>query len=659
VHSGPAAAPDRASAAWGAAAAAAACSGGGAPLLRTTHRLYLSEQTEQAKLDPPKLIAVDCEVARPCVASAGSLSAWNEYGRAACVRVVKTLVHPGEVNKIRELPSHPHVVVTHTDSPELYVWNMETQPDVRPRAPAPQGAGPGGSNGGGPTGGGLTASGAGVAWPTAPSVADAVLRGHKQDAQFPLATSAAGASGGGPSLVASGGQDRLVLLWSLADIASSALAGGGGAGGGSAGGAGGGAGGGGGVGGAPSTRGGGAGRGPTPIEARVRLEGHGDTVEDVVFRPGSSDVLASVGDDKRALFWDCRAGRSPVCCVSDAHGPSADVHCVDWSGLRDHLVATGAADGSVRVWDVRALSSALSGPAAAGAGARGGAGGGAGGLAAASGAAAPACVRTWKGAHTSAVMRIEWHPHAPGVFASGGEDHTVLIWRWDGAGGGGGGAEGEAAAAAAEAEGGGGAGGGRGGRAAAPAGTGGGAAPKELLFRHVGHRQGRVIDFQWCPNDEWLLASVSDDTSADTPAAAAAATAAAAAAATATAAAAAAAAAATGATPEPGAAVDAPAVPAAAAVLPRGGGTLQVWRVNDLLYRPDDEVVAELERHREWMVGGSRPPTSLSAAPVAAGGPGSGAAAAAAGAGAGADGAATAAAAPAAAAAAPAGTPVA
>eukprot|EP00878_Enallax_costatus_P047663 GHUV01058684.1.p1 GENE.GHUV01058684.1~~GHUV01058684.1.p1 ORF type:complete len:188 (-),score=33.53 GHUV01058684.1:108-671(-) len=29
-----------------------------------------------------------------------------------------------------------------------------------------------------------------------------------------------------------------------------------------------------------------------------------------------------------------------------------------------------------------------------------------------------------------------------------------------------------------------------------------------------------------------------------------------------------------------------------------GGGTLQVWRISDLLYRPEDEVVAELEAHR-------------------------------------------------------------
>lgn len=29
-----------------------------------------------------------------------------------------------------------------------------------------------------------------------------------------------------------------------------------------------------------------------------------------------------------------------------------------------------------------------------------------------------------------------------------------------------------------------------------------------------------------------------------------------------------------------------------------GGGTLQLWRISDLLYRPEEEVVKELEEHR-------------------------------------------------------------
>lgn len=38
-----------------------------------------------------------------------------------------------QVNKIREVPGHADVVVTHSDCKELYVWHTERQPS-RPQA---------------------------------------------------------------------------------------------------------------------------------------------------------------------------------------------------------------------------------------------------------------------------------------------------------------------------------------------------------------------------------------------------------------------------------------------------------------------------------------------------------------------------------------------
>lgn len=34
-----------------------------------------------------------------------------------------------QVNKIREVPMYPGVVVTHTDAPELFVWSIDQQPN--------------------------------------------------------------------------------------------------------------------------------------------------------------------------------------------------------------------------------------------------------------------------------------------------------------------------------------------------------------------------------------------------------------------------------------------------------------------------------------------------------------------------------------------------
>ena len=38
-----------------------------------------------------------------------------------------SLLHILQVNKIRECPQEPSVLVTHTDAPELYVWSTERQ----------------------------------------------------------------------------------------------------------------------------------------------------------------------------------------------------------------------------------------------------------------------------------------------------------------------------------------------------------------------------------------------------------------------------------------------------------------------------------------------------------------------------------------------------
>ena len=54
----------------------------------------------------------------------------------------------------------------------------------------------------------------------------------------------------------------------------------------------------------------------------------------------------------------------------------------------------------------------------------------------------------------------------------------------------------------------------------------------------------QVVDFQWNPHDPWTLMSVSDESQME------------------------------------------------------GGGTLQLWRISDLIHRPEEEVLAEMEANR-------------------------------------------------------------
>ena len=208
--------------------------------------------------------------------------------------------------------------------------------------------------------------------------------------------------------------------------------------------------------------------------------------------------------------------------MSDAH--SGDLNCVDWSPLDKNYVLTGSQDTTLVLHDMRVM-----------------------------GSKSQASILKRLHGHAAPVMGVQWCPHRANFFASSGEDNTVLLWDtnrssvWDGRGsvqlnpppspvaGAGAGAGAGAKAGDAAAGGGSGAGAASGGasakdraskrrKGAVPA-----AAlddpdpdapspyavpPPQVVFRHAGHRA-FVVDFQWChdPADPWLLASVSDDSS--------------------------------------------------------------------------------------------------------------------------------------------------
>ena len=80
--------------------------------------------------EPNKLVVVTADIALPRVASAEAISTWSEQSPSPWVSApVKTLVHPGEVNKMLDLPHHPSMLVTHSDSPHVFVWDLDVQPD--------------------------------------------------------------------------------------------------------------------------------------------------------------------------------------------------------------------------------------------------------------------------------------------------------------------------------------------------------------------------------------------------------------------------------------------------------------------------------------------------------------------------------------------------
>ncbi|KAK8602322.1 hypothetical protein V6N13_058036 [Hibiscus sabdariffa] len=262
---------------------------------KNRQRLYLSEQTDGSV--PNTLVIANCEVVKPRVAAAEHISQFNEEARSPFVKKYKTLIHPGEVNRIRELPQNSNIVATHTDSPDVLIWDVEAQPNRHAVLGATH------------------------------SRPDLILTGHQDNAEFALAMCPT------EPYVISGGKDKSVVLWSIQDHIS---------------------------GGSiikqnkPGEGNDKAAEGPS-VGPRGIFCGHEDTVEDVAFSPSSAHEFCSVGDDSCLILWDARVGTSPAVKVEKAH--DADLHCVDWNRHDDNLILTGSADTTVRLFDRRNLTS--------------------------------------------------------------------------------------------------------------------------------------------------------------------------------------------------------------------------------------------------------------------------------------------------------------
>ncbi|CAA0842097.1 WD-40 repeat-containing protein MSI4 [Striga hermonthica] len=264
---------------------------------RNKQRLYLSEQTDHTQ--PNTLIIANCEVVKPRVAAESHIANFNEDARSPFVKKYKTILHPGEVNRIRELPQNKNIVATHTDCPEVLIWDVESQPNRHAVLGAED------------------------------SRPDLVLSGHQDNAEYALAMCPA------EPYVLSGGKDKSVVLWSIQDhvstLASDATQT------------------------SESTGSIVKATDNSTVGPRGVFKGHDDTVEDVQFCPSSSQQFCSVGDDSCLILWDARIGSNPVVKVEKAH--NADLHCVDWNPHDENYILTGSADHTVHMFDRRNLTS--------------------------------------------------------------------------------------------------------------------------------------------------------------------------------------------------------------------------------------------------------------------------------------------------------------
>lgn len=94
----------------------------------------------------------------------------------------------------------------------------------------------------------------------------------------------------------------------------------------------------------------------TTLDARQTFKGyHTSVVEDVAWHLEHEDYFGSVGDDKKLIIWDTRQNK-PVH-VSEVH--AAEVNCLAFAPYSSFLLATGSADHTVALWDMRRLKTSL------------------------------------------------------------------------------------------------------------------------------------------------------------------------------------------------------------------------------------------------------------------------------------------------------------
>ncbi|KAL0397003.1 UNVERIFIED_CONTAM: WD-40 repeat-containing protein MSI4 [Sesamum calycinum] len=286
---------------------------------KNRQRLYLSEQTDGSV--PNTLVIANVEVVKSRVAAAEHIAQFNEESRSPFVKKSKTIIHPGEVNRIRELPQNSNIVATHTDSPDVLIWDVESQSNRQPVLGA------------------------------TPSRPDLVLTGHQDNAEFALAMCPT------EPFVLSGGKDKSVVLWSIHDHISSLAADQGASK-------------------SPGSKGGAVNGKPadgSTVQARGVFQGHEDTVEDVQFNPSSAQEFCSVGDDSCLILWmqelACplllRSADNSVRMFdrrnltsggvgSPVHifeGHTAAVLCVQWSPAKATVFGSAAEDGLLNIWD--------------------------------------------------------------------------------------------------------------------------------------------------------------------------------------------------------------------------------------------------------------------------------------------------------------------
>jgi len=130
----------------------------------------------------------------------------------------------------------------------------------------------------------------------------------------------------------------------------------------------------------------------TTLDAKTIFTAHTSVVEDVAWHLHHDSYFGSVADDKKLLIWDTRQSPDKASHSVDAH--EAEVNCLSFNPYSEFILATGSADKTVALWDLRNLKLKL---------------------------------HTFD-SHKDEVFQVQWSPFNETILASCAADRRLMVW---------------------------------------------------------------------------------------------------------------------------------------------------------------------------------------------------------------------------------------
>lgn len=129
------------------------------------------------------------------------------------------------------------------------------------------------------------------------------------------------------------------------------------------------------------------------VDAKTIFTQHTAVVGDISFHVLHQSLFGSVADDQKLIIWDtCSNNASKRSHSVNAH--SAEVNCLSSNPYSEFILATGSADKTVALWDLRTPKLKL---------------------------------HSFE-SHKDEIFQVQWSPHNETILASSGTDHRLNVW---------------------------------------------------------------------------------------------------------------------------------------------------------------------------------------------------------------------------------------